>query len=158
MSGVRLGDPAGCSRLGGLLRSRAAEVAGQVRELRSTAVDDPRLERRLGQAEALAESLDRLGAAVQSHAQQITELSRAHQRLEDDVRRAGLVMDDWQVDEPAGPVPADAAVERRRHQAQLQRRATAFAADVARSRTALSRTCDEAQRTLAALATSIIDG
>ena len=71
-------DPASCSATGGLLRSGAAALAARAADCPGEV--DPEVQR-------LVTHLDRVGAAMHLHAQELAELGAAWQRAGDDDAR-----------------------------------------------------------------------
>lgn len=135
-------DPGSVSHLGGVLRTTAATLAVQSAALsRGSAIDDL--------CAATVHGLDRVGAALQTHAQELAESAVALGQLEARARAAGLELQAWSVIEPFGPVPAQRAADRAEERPRLQAQADRLAAHLARSRAQLSRLLDDAHRALA---------
>jgi DhnA family fructose-bisphosphate aldolase class Ia len=138
-------DPGSVSRLGGLLRSTAATVCADVSGL---SPETPIAQVCL----ATAGHVDAIGAALQVHAQELSEAAAALARLQERAAAAGLVLIDWTVTEPFGVVPADVAARRATERPQLQAQADRLASRLARTRAQLARQLTQARAQLAAAA------
>ncbi len=130
------GDPASCSRLGGALRSAAAALAQALADV------SPR--GWTGDVGATVQTLDRVGALLQVHAQELAEVAAARRRLAERVHAAGLTLRDGRVVEPSGPVPVQVARSRLAAEAELQEHAGRLASRLGRARAGLTRALDQA--------------
>lgn len=135
-------DPGSVSRLGGLLRSAAATLTGDL-------VDLPAATPLARLVEATADQLDAIGAALQLHAQELAEAAAALSRLQERAATVGLVVADWTVSEPFGVVPADLAARRVAERPHLQAQADRLASRLARARAQLARQLTHAREQLA---------
>ncbi|SDP24694.1 hypothetical protein SAMN04489867_1848 [Pedococcus dokdonensis] len=163
------GDPASCSHLGGTLRQLATTLRVADRRRRGpdglvhpadqgvTALP-VRVRRRvdaLGAATAVAASeVDRVGAALQSHAADLAEAVADGRRIEARATRAGLRVDDdgvvttaWGVSGVADGAASAQQLAAREH---LQAELDALASLVATRRRRLAATLRESQAVLAA--------
>jgi hypothetical protein len=126
------GDPASCSRLGGALRTTAAQLAEQADGL-DRAGEPWRL------LDGLLPHLDAVGSRLQVHAQEIAELVVSARRLGERAAAAGLTLEGLRVVEPLGVVDVRDAERRLRAQPALQAQADRIAARLGRSRADLTR-------------------
>jgi len=106
------GDPASCSRLGGMLRSESARLVRQRERVgapvavlsRHAASGEAvrRVEREVRLLESTAYLLDLAGAALQRYAQELAEVSESARALRAEAARRGLEVAGWRVVEPWG--------------------------------------------------------
>ncbi|MEI2764873.1 MAG: hypothetical protein V9F82_04160 [Dermatophilaceae bacterium] len=130
------GDPASCSLLGGALRSAAAALAQALAD-----VPPSGWTRDVG---STVETLDRAGALLQVHAQELAEVAAARRRLAERVDAAGLTLRDGRVVEPSGPVPVQVARSRLAAVTELQEHAGRLASRLGRARAGLTRALEQA--------------
>ncbi len=135
-------DPASISRLGGILRTTAATLAADAREL---SPDSPTSTL----TTVLADRLDRVGAALHVHAQDLAEAAAAMVALHEQAAAAGLDVLGWSVLEPYGPVSADQVARRIIERPTLQARADRLSLRLARTRGQLARLVESASQDLA---------
>lgn len=139
-----VGDPASCSRLGGVLRTIAARLGDTALQL-----DPDCPQRRL--LDEVYPRLDTTGSKLQVHAQEIAELAVSTRRLEERVTAAGLLLDGLRVREPMGIVDVRDAERRIRASPSLQAHADRIASRLGRCRSDLIRHLEAAGRDLQAL-------
>lgn len=142
-------DPASCSQSGGTLRTAAAALATVLPELPPGRLAD--------EVAATVEALDRVGAHLQVHAQQLAEVAAARRRLADRVAAAGLDLSGDRVVEPGGPVPVEVARRRLATAADLQRQADRLTARLGRARAGLTRALAEGTGALGAVRSRVRD-
>ena len=98
-------DPGSVSRLGGLLRTTADALSGDLAALPATSP--------LAQlATVTADQVDAIGSALQVHAQELAEAAAAYSRLQERAAALGLIVTDWTVSEPFGLIGSDVAARR----------------------------------------------
>lgn len=147
------GDPASCSRLGGMLRSESARLVRQRERVgapvavlsRHAASGEAlrRVEREVRLLESTADLLDLAGAALQRYAQELAEVSESARALRAEAARRGLEVAGWRVVEPWGVSSAERASCRQSAIPALQARADRLATQLGRARAALARTLTE---------------
>lgn len=130
-------DPGSCSRLGGALRSGAAGLSAAAHPLSG----EDGLTRACDEVTA---ALDEVGSLLQVHAQELSEVAVAAERLAERVTAAGLVMQQWRVVEPYGLADPAVAQARRAVLPDLQGQAERIAAKLGRARAGLARGLDRA--------------
>jgi hypothetical protein len=161
-----MGDPASTSALGGFLRSQALQLVSLLDRLapggsrgRSTASApagaDLAHERAL--VEAVAEELDRVGAALQATVAGGVERAARRRALEAEADRFDLELDGHRVIERPGPSRVDPG--RRRHaRTHVQELLTRLVSAQGRELGGLARDLEASMRTLAALSERARDG
>jgi len=135
-------DPGSVSRLGGLLRTTADTLSGDLAALPATSL--------LAQlATATADQVDAIGSALQVHAQELAEAAAAYSRLQERAAALGLIVTDWTVTEPFGLIGSDVAARRGVERPQVQAQADRLASRLARGRAQLARQLAQASQQVA---------
>ena len=135
-------DPGSVSRLGGLLRTTADTLSGDLAALPATSP--------LAQlATATADQVDAIGSALQVHAQELAEAAAAYSRLQERAAALGLIVTDWTVTEPFGLIGSDVAARRGVERPQVQAQADRLASRLARGRAQLARQLAQASQQVA---------
>ncbi|MGZ4628563.1 WXG100 family type VII secretion target [Oryzihumus sp.] len=166
---VVLGDPAGCSRLGGAMRREAAHLTDRAATLARTGAGLAQWRGPAGSAArdrvtvaltgmaATAKALDQAGAALQRYATELAEAHEQGRRTADRAARDGLRVVDGRVLEAWGPATSEEAERRRALVPEHQARVDRLSSGLGRSRAKLQRTCEELTQVLRAQSRALRD-